>query len=72
MKTCQLPPPPIQGKENGNYGPIDPTKNSTYTFLSSLLEELKAVFPDAYLHLGGDEVSFACWLVYVKSVLPSG
>ncbi|CAK8694421.1 beta-hexosaminidase subunit alpha-like [Clavelina lepadiformis] len=49
------------GKPTGTYGPINPTVESTYDFIRNLFTELKAVFPDKYLHLGGDEVSFNCW-----------
>jgi hexosaminidase len=49
------------GKPNGILGPIDPSKNSTFEILKKLAKEWKGVFPDKYIHLGGDEVSFRCW-----------
>jgi len=51
----------VTGKFNGNYGPIDPTREENYSFIKKLWTELKQVFPDGYIHLGGDEVSFQCW-----------
>lgn len=50
-----------QGKPNGELGPLDPTRNSTYTALWLLFREAAQVFPDSYIHLGGDEVPFDCW-----------
>jgi len=49
------------GKPNGKAGPVDPTNDNNYKILENLLKEWKKVFPDQYIHLGGDEVSFNCW-----------
>ncbi|KAJ8872802.1 hypothetical protein PR048_026418 [Dryococelus australis] len=51
----------VTGKPDGTYGPINPSLESTYTFIEKLFQEVVALFPDSYLHLGGDEVSFVCW-----------
>ena len=37
---------------------LDPTRDSTYTFLGDFLEEMTTVFTDSLLYLGGDEVGF--------------
>lgn len=42
-------------------GPINPIIDENYDFIYSLLEEVIEVFPDKYVHLGGDEVGFECW-----------
>ena len=40
---------------------LNPASEATYGFLERLLGEMTALFPDAYFHVGGDEVSDAAW-----------
>ncbi|KAM7396775.1 hypothetical protein PAMP_019788 [Pampus punctatissimus] len=49
------------GTPSGTFGPVNPTLLSTYKFMASLFKEVSSVFPDSYIHLGGDEVDFSCW-----------
>ncbi|KAJ8002450.1 hypothetical protein DPEC_G00159050 [Dallia pectoralis] len=46
---------------SGTYGPVNPAVSSSYQFISRLFKEVASVFPDSYIHLGGDEVDFTCW-----------
>lgn len=41
-------------------GALDPTLDATYHFLRTFLLEMTSIFPDQYLALGGDEVSYTC------------
>ena len=46
--------------ENGD--PImDPTREATYKFLDKFIGEMAKLFPDAYFHIGGDEVDGKEW-----------
>ncbi|HKG14230.1 MAG TPA: family 20 glycosylhydrolase, partial [Pyrinomonadaceae bacterium] len=40
---------------------MDPTREETYKFLDRFLGEMAALFPDAYMHVGGDEVTGKHW-----------
>ena len=40
---------------------LDPTKKETYAFAESIISELATIFPDPYLHIGGDEVDDTQW-----------
>jgi hexosaminidase len=40
---------------------MDPTRESTYQFLSTFIGEMAALFPDAYFHMGGDECNGKEW-----------
>ena len=40
---------------------IDPTREETYKFLTRFLTEMAALFPDQYLHIGGDETPAPDW-----------
>ncbi len=49
-------------REWGVFDPaMDPTNDATYKFLEKLLAEMTALFPDAYFHIGGDEVNGKEW-----------
>jgi len=48
--------------EGGGIDPImDPTRESTYKFLEKFIAEMAKLFPDAYFHIGGDEVDGKQW-----------
>jgi hexosaminidase len=40
---------------------MDPTRESTYVFLNRFIGEMSKIFPDAYFHVGGDEVEGKIW-----------
>ncbi|KOC61341.1 Beta-hexosaminidase subunit beta, partial [Habropoda laboriosa] len=52
----------VKGRPNGKLGPMNPTNPNLYEFLRHLFAEIVQVFPDQYVHLGGDEVPFDCWM----------
>ena len=40
---------------------LDPTRDEVYKFLDTFLGEMAALFPDAYMHIGGDENEGKQW-----------
>lgn len=40
---------------------LDPTREDTYKFLDTLIGEIAALFPDDFLHMGGDESNGIDW-----------
>jgi hexosaminidase len=52
----------LEGGGPGYIDPImDPTQESTYKFLDKFIAEMAKLFPDAYFHIGGDEVDGKQW-----------
>jgi len=46
----------------GVFDPVmDPTRESTYKFLDTFIGEMAAIFPDHFMHIGGDENNGAEW-----------
>jgi hexosaminidase len=45
----------------GTQPAMDPTRDEVYEFLDLFLEEMAGLFPDEYLHIGGDEVVPTQW-----------
>jgi hexosaminidase len=43
-----------------NYA-IDPTREATYIFIDRFMTEMAQIFPDAYMHIGGDETPAPDW-----------
>lgn len=41
--------------------PIDPTAESTYELIGTLIADMTPLFPDRYWHIGGDEVDDSAW-----------
>jgi hexosaminidase len=61
-ELATLPGPYAIGDKWGIYDPVlDPTRDDVYKFLDGFLGEMAAIFPDAYLHIGGDENNGRHW-----------
>jgi hexosaminidase len=57
------PPMPLEAQTGFGIFPaaVDPTRDALYDFLDGLLAEWAEVFPDRFVHLGGDELAPAAW-----------
>jgi hexosaminidase len=52
---------PTRWGTSQNWALLDPTRESTYTMLDSVLTEMSGLFPDKYFHIGGDENDGRQW-----------
>ena len=43
------------------WGPLNPSREENFDIIRNLFTEIHQVFPDNYIHLGGDEVPDNCW-----------
>jgi len=49
-------------RQYGIFDPVmDPTRESTYKFLDKFVGEMAEIFPDPYMHIGGDENNGVQW-----------
>lgn len=49
-------------REFGVFDPVmDPTRETTYKFLDTFVAEIAAIFPDHFMHIGGDENNGVEW-----------
>ena len=55
------PPYQIRRVSTDSSDTMDPSKEATYVFLDGFIGEMAALFPDAYFHVGGDEVDPKDW-----------
>jgi hexosaminidase len=60
-ELASLPGPYTFQPGSGPDPVIDPTRDQTYKMLDKFLGEMAKLFPDAYVHIGGDEVSGEGW-----------
>jgi hexosaminidase len=54
-------PGPYKIEPDGANSVMDPTQEGTYKLLDKFIGEMAQLFPDAYFHIGGDEVDGQPW-----------
>jgi hexosaminidase len=61
-ELASLPGPYGIEREWGVFNPVlDPTNEGTYALLADFLGEMAALFPDRFIHIGGDENNGVQW-----------
>jgi hexosaminidase len=61
-ELASLPGPYSIERQWGVFNPVlDPTNEATYALLSDFLGEMAALFPDRFMHIGGDENNGVQW-----------
>jgi hexosaminidase len=61
-ELASLPGPYGIERHWGVFNPVlDPTKEATYALLADFLGEMTALFPDTFIHIGGDENNGVQW-----------
>jgi hexosaminidase len=61
-ELASAPGPYTIERKPGIFEPtLDPTREETYKLLDGFLGEMAALFPDAYMHIGGDENTGKQW-----------
>lgn len=61
-ELMSAPGPYNMEREWGVLKPVlDPTNEAVYEFVDNLVGEVATIFPDSYLHIGGDEVDDTHW-----------
>lgn len=61
-ELASQPGPYHVAHENGVHDPaFDPTRESTFRFLDGFLGEMAELFPDEFMHIGGDESNGKDW-----------
>ena len=61
-ELASLPGPYGIERQWGVFNPVlDPTNEATYSLLEDFLGEMSALFPDGFIHIGGDENNGVQW-----------
>ncbi len=61
-ELASLPGPYGIERQWGVFNPVlDPTNEATYALLADFLGEMSALFPDTFIHIGGDENNGVQW-----------